>query len=152
MKKFIIIAFIIYLATNFVINGVETYNKFEFDKIYSYSTEELREEFKKEIEVEYKDMPEEKSKQLKELENMTDEQIDAKIKKSTSLLWGTMIIWTLILTLIKNIMPIIIFIVVILTNNRLRKQKLNKDDFFKSKNYYRDILEQKRNVRIIMDR
>ena len=42
MKKFIIIAFIIYLATNFVINGGETYNKFEFDKIYSYSTEELR--------------------------------------------------------------------------------------------------------------
>lgn len=146
VKRIIIIIFIIYLAISFVINGIESYNEFEFDRIYSYSTEELREEFEKEIEEEYKDMPKEKNKQLKELNDMTDEELEATIKESTSQLWIVMIIWTLMLTIMKNIIPTIVFIVILVTNKKLRKEKLNKDDFFKSKNYYRDILEQKRNV------
>lgn len=146
IKRIIIVIFIIYLAISFVINGVESYNEFELDKLYSYSTEELREEFEKEIEEEFKDMPEEKREQLSELENMKDEELDEMIKKSTSQLWIIMIIWTFVLTIIKNIIFIIAFIVIIITNKKLRKEKLNKDDFFKSKNYYRNILEQKRNV------
>lgn len=146
IKRLIIIVFIIYLAISYLINAVESYNEFELDKIYGYSIEELREELEKETEEEYKDMPEEKNEKLEELDNMTDEEVEIMIKKSASQLWVAMIIWTLILTIIKNIIPIIIFVVIIITNKRLRKEKLNKDDFFKSKNYYRDILEQKRDV------
>ena len=148
IKRIIVIIFIIYLVISFVINGIESYNEFELGKMYSYSAEELREEFIKDFEEEYKDMSEEE-KQNGNIENfnsMTDEELDVMIQKSIPKLWVVMIIWTLMLTLIKNIIPIIVFIVIIITNKRLRREKLNKDDFFKSKNYYRDILEQKRNV------
>lgn len=58
----------------------------------------------------------------------------------TSILLSMLII-SLFITIVKNIIIIILFIVIKVVNRKVLNEKLNKDDFGKTKEYYRDILD-----------
>lgn len=144
ISRIITILFLIYLVISFTVNFAKAYKDTGLEKLYNYSTEELR----KEYEEEYNEMSikERQMEEMKPVQEVTDEELEAMLQKNTRIIGLVVLASVLFETFTKNIMVIIIFIVVKVVNRRVRKEKLNKDDFYKSKQYYREILEQKRNM------
>ena len=141
IKKIIITVFLIYLVASFAINAANIYRETGIQKAYNYSIEELRVQY----ENEYNSMTEKQRQEegMESIENLTDEEFKNMIEDGKKTVFIISIFFGLFVTFIKNFMLIIIFIVILVVNRRSRRDKLNKDDFFKSEQYYRDILEQK---------
>ena len=122
-NKLITILFIVYLIISFFINSVKM--------IYDYFDEvEIGTDFNKEsfialYEKELQDMTEEDKEELEIIKQMPDDEFEGYVRQRLYL----------------NIFIIILFIVIKLVSKKIRKEKLNKDDFKRSKDYYRDILD-----------
>lgn len=148
-QRVLTILFLIYLIISFCINFGEIYIKSNIGELYSYSTEELRQNFERE----YNEMTFEEKQKIgnKTPDKFTDKEIEAVRRRIAMAALLTITAVTLSITFIKNIMIIVIYIAVKIANKRSRIGKLDKEDFSKSIQYYRNILKQERIRCIIVD-
>ena len=137
-NKLITILFIVYLIISFFINSVKMIYEY-FDEI-EIGTDLNKESFITSYQKEIQDMTEEDKKELENIKQMTDNKFESYFKQKMYINILIILGISLAITLFKNIFLIILFIVIKLVNKKIRKEKLNKDDFKRSKDYYRDIL------------
>ena len=137
-NKLITILFIVYLIISFFINSVKMIYEY-FDEI-EIGTDLNKESFITSYQKEIQDMTEEDKKELENIKQMTDNEFESYFKQKMYINILIILGISLAITLFKNIFLIILFIVIKLVNKKIRKEKLNKDDFKRSKDYYRDIL------------
>ena len=135
-NKLITILFIVYLIISFFINSVKMIYEY-FDEI---GTNLNKESFITSYQKEIQDMTEEDKEELENIKQMTDDEFESYFKQKMYINILIILGISLAITLFKNIFLIILFIVIKLVNKKIRKEKLNKDDFKRSKDYYRDIL------------
>ncbi len=137
-NKLITILFIVYLIISLFINSVKMIYEY-FDEI-EIGTDLNKESFITSYQKEIQDMTEEDKKELENIKQMTDNEFESYFKQKMYINILIILGISLAITLFKNIFLIILFIVIKLVNKKIRKEKLNKDDFKRSKDYYRDIL------------
>lgn len=137
-NKLITILFIVYLIISLFINSVKMIYEY-FDEI-EIGTDLNKESFITSYQKEIQDMTEEDKKELENIKQMTDNEFESYFKQKMYINILIILGISLGITLFKNIFLIILFIVIKLVNKKIRKEKLNKDDFKRSKDYYRDIL------------
>lgn len=137
-NKLITILFIVYLIISLFINSVKMIYEY-FDEI-EIGTDLNKESFITSYQKEIQDMTEEDKKELENIKQMTDNEFESYFKQKMYINILIILVISLGITLFKNIFLIILFIVIKLVNKKIRKEKLNKDDFKRSKDYYRDIL------------
>lgn len=135
-NKLITILFIVYLIISFFINSVKMIYEY-FDEI---GTNLNKESFITSYQKEIQDMTEEDKEELENIKQMTDDEFESYFKQKMYINILIILGISLAITIFKNIFLIILFIVIKLVNKKIRKEKLNKDDFKRSKDYYRDIL------------
>ena len=137
-NKLITILFIVYLIISLFINSLKMiYEYFDEIEIGTYLN---KESFITSYQKEIQDMTEEDKKELENIKQMTDNEFESYFKQKMYINILIILGISLGITLFKNIFLIILFIVIKLVNKKIRKEKLNKDDFKRSKDYYRDIL------------
>ena len=138
-NKLITILFIVYLIISFFINSVKM--------IYDYFDEvEIGTDFNKGsfialYEKELQDMTEEDKEELEIIKQMPDDEFEGYVRQRLYINIFIILGISLAITFFKNIFLIILFIVIKLVSKKIRKEKLNKDDFKRSKDYYRDVLD-----------
>ena len=126
-NKLITILFIVYLIISFFINSVKM--------IYDYFDEvEIGTDFNKEsfialYEKELQDMTEEDKEKLEIIKQMPDNEFEGYVRQRLYINIFIILGISLAITFFKNIFLIILFIVIKLVSKKIRKEKLNKDDF-----------------------
>lgn len=149
IQKIITILVLIYLIISFGKNFMNNCKRANLKELYNCSTGELREIY----EEAYNKMSLEEKQKLgnKTVEELTDQELEIINKNNIRSNLLTIAILSLCVTFMENIMIIVIYVAVKIANGRLKMEKLGKEDFYKSKQYYREILDQERNMCIIVD-
>lgn len=139
INRIINIIFIGYLLISILWNSVKAYQ----DWVQELGGELSKDNFKVLYEKEWKEMnQEEKEAQgLKPLEEMTGDEFDKMMQKNITYTILMLVIFNIIVTFFQNSLWILLFVAIKVASKKVIKEKLNEDDFKKSKEYFRDILQ-----------
>ena len=151
MQRILTILFLIYLMISFGKNFISVCKDANLEELYNYSTNDLRTII---YEEQYNKMSIEEKQNLsgyKTVNEITDKEIEKVHNNAIKLVLFITVIFSLCITLFKNIFIVAIYIAIKVSNRKLKMEKLNKDDFNNNKQYYREILEQERNMCTIVD-
>lgn len=139
INRIINIIFIGYLLISILWNSVKAYQ----DWVQELGGELSKDNFKVLYEKEWKEMnQEEKEAQgLKPLEEMTGDEFDKMMQKNITSTILMLVIFNIIVTFFQNSLWILLFVAIKVASKKVIKEKLNEDDFKKSKEYFRDVLQ-----------
>lgn len=139
IKNIIIILIIGYIIFNIISNVFKMGNVFFSELNNEFSIEHM----KKTYEEEYESMTQQERDQkgMKPLSQISNEELEQRYQKNSTFMIVLVIGVSIVTTLFQNAYLIIIIVVIKVMSKKVLKEKLNKDDFNKNKEYYRDIIQ-----------
>lgn len=131
------IVFCAFLLIVFMINSINIVKDLNIECLWS------EEQCRKLYQEEYSNMSQEERNDLglKPIEQLSDKELKELVHENIIKRIPIVLLISFILTVLDNLFFIIIFIIIKVVNNRFIREKLDKVDFEKTKEYYREILE-----------